>query len=686
MEKKNGQEHFTLCGMCPNSCPVQVSVAENKVEWLFGNPHDGMEGALCPIGGASKSQLHDQERLKTPLIREGERGSGRWKEASWDEAFEFIAEKLKPILEENPQSFVLGNGTGSTDIAETFTKALGSPNYFNLDRMDQGSNDLVCRELFGHPFEKIAFDFLNTKQVVFYGSNFFESINLKPVNSLLTAMKRGAKLTVLDPRVSITATKSHKYLQINPGTDLAFNYGLIKYLLDKKLYNQDFVEKYTAGLEALTQTVAECSLEWTEKQTGINQKDIQQLAESMAKVSPSVIFYPGKTSLGYQDDVALKRSIYTLNCLMGAVNTEGSLFITPEMNQIDLPELKHLSSQNFPESAKAARVDEHDESKFLNKKWGLPAKLKTALAESKPYPIKAALFWQSNPLVDLPNYKENYQLFGKLDFIISVDNYLNETAGLADVILPESTYLERTDPVELEKGLFPRLKLRKQVVKPIHNTLSGAMIFKHLAEKLGAEKYFSYKDEEQLVSFQMTHFDYSLEDFETKGFIKLTSKNQRPIVDDSLFLTTSKKIEWGSFEPYKATKGNADGKLRLISGGINTHFKSQTQNVPVLNDLMPENKLWIHSKVASSLKLETNEMVEVASDAGCEKIKVFITDFIHPETVFMAENFGRKSPPLSRCFGKGAMSSALTSSKVESIADSFLKNETFVQIKKISAS
>ncbi|MDP4979200.1 MAG: molybdopterin-dependent oxidoreductase, partial [Desulfobacterales bacterium] len=133
---------FSLCFMCSVRCPIKVQVKDGQVRWIEGNPLvPGMEGSLCPRGAAGINMLYDNERLQSPMIRDGERGAGKWRKVGWDEALDYIADKLKTIIAKNGgQSVVLGERTQlATHVSKSFLKAIGSPNHFTHDALCKGS-------------------------------------------------------------------------------------------------------------------------------------------------------------------------------------------------------------------------------------------------------------------------------------------------------------------------------------------------------------------------------------------------------------------------------------------------------------------------------------------------------------------------------------------------------------------
>ncbi|MGD2151206.1 MAG: molybdopterin-dependent oxidoreductase, partial [Desulfobacterales bacterium] len=316
------KEVYSLCFMCSVRCPIKVLVKDGQVKWIEGNPHvPGIEGSLCPRGSAGISMLYDDERVKSPMIRVGNRGSGHWKKASWDEALDYVADKLKQVIEAyGGHSVAIGERTQlATHVTKTFLNAIKSPNHFTHDALCKGSVNTACRSLFGYTDAQMGVDYANTKHIVLYGRNLFESIAVKEVKNMMKALEKGAEITYIDPRVTVTATKARRYWQIRPGTDLALNYALIHLILKEKLYDAQYVDKWVLGLNELQDFVHPYTPEWAEKETHIAAGAIVDLARRISKEKPHVIFHFGYRGASHTNEIYMRRSIMILNALMGSV-------------------------------------------------------------------------------------------------------------------------------------------------------------------------------------------------------------------------------------------------------------------------------------------------------------------------------------------------------------------------------
>ncbi len=283
----------------------------------------------------------------------------------------------------------------------------------------------------------------------------------------------------------------------------------------------------------------------------------------------------------------------------------------------------------------------------------------------------------------------------KLDLIVAIEVNFSEIAWYADVILPESTYLERADSIQPVSGLKPQLYIRKQAVSPRYDTKPSWWILKQLAERLDIGQFLPYETIEDIWNFQLQNLAVNLEDFDKKGFVSL--------VDDAIwwdrekgiqFKTPSGKFEFSSylmenagfpsFVPYTPVAAPSPGYFRLMVGRVAAHTHVSTQNNLYLNELVPENVLWINTKVAEELGIRDGSKVEVVSKVGTNQVKAKVTDFIHPEAVFMLHGFGKTVPVQTRCYQKGA-SDALIQENISDVAGgSPALDETLVQVRPLS--
>ncbi len=690
------KEVFSLCFMCSIRCPIKVKVKDGQVTWIEGNPHvAGMEGSLCPRGAAGTSLLYDRQRVQSPMIRVGERGSGNWRKASWDEALDYVGDKLKGIIDQfGGHSVVLGERTQlATHVSKTFLKAIGSPNHFTHDALCKGSVNTACRSLFGLTDGQIGIDYRNTRHIVLYGRNIFEALSVKEVNNLMAALEDGAKLTYIDPRVSITATKAHRYWMIRPGTDLALNYALMHVILDERLYDAPFVARWVHGLNELRDFLAPYTPEWAEAETGIPAAEITALAREMAEDRPAVAFHYGYRGASHTDEIYLRRSILMLNALMGSIENPGGLFFKKGPGEAGGKAARKLVDQDFP-NIEVPRFDKVGTPDFPlpDAAHGVPHRLPHAILNADPYPIKALINFRFEPLMSIADTELTRRALDQLELIVTIDINYSDIAWYSDVILPESTYLERTDCIQQANGLKPQMFLRRQAVSPRYDTREGAIILKQIAERIGTGRYFPYADMDELVRWQLEGTGFGMQDFDAKGFVAYAKDKIFWDRADGLKLKTpSGKIEFKSalledagFESlptYVPKKVPEPGQFRLVTGRSALHTHVSTQNVAYLNELCGENVLWINAARAAALGIADKSMVEIASSRHKGEIRAHVTDMIHPDCVFLLHGFGHQAKGAERSYNKGVSDAALQENLFDKVGGSPAYHDTFVNVK-----
>ena len=653
---------FSMCGMCAVRCPIRIEVQNGSVTWIEGNPYvPGIEGALCSKGSAGIAFEYDSERPQYPMIRTGERGSGQWRKATWDEALGYIADKLKIVKNKyGAKAIALADRSGPfTDLTKSFIKALGSPNYSDHDDSCAKNVNMACQSLFGYGRGELGYDFSNTKYIVLFGRNIFESIQVKEVNTVLDGMERGAKLVYVDIRATVTASKADKFLTIRPGTDYAMLLALVHVVLKERLYDKEYVNRYVLGLTELEAFVAPYTPEWAEKETGIAAHDIYAIAREAAVAKPNVIFHGGWMLSRYIDSFYASRMLYILNSLLGSVESKGGLIIAKGPKDAGVKGLNSLGA-NIPDVADKI-VDAEMKEKSIG--TGHLVNLYKAIKTGEPYPVKAFIAYRFDPIAAFPDPDEQRRVLDDLDLLVAIDVNYSDTAWYADVILPESTYLERSNIIATQKGPKPGFVMRRQAMAPRYDSKPAWEIFTLLAERMGVGQYFPYKGIEDIWNYQLAGTGVKIEDFGAKGLIGLAKDPIMMLRDAIKFTTVSGKIElvsskleksgFHSFAPYVAPKKPAEGSFRLTFGRTAVHAHAQSQNNPYLNEIVPENSLWINADEARKLGINNGDMVEVSAEGYSGNIRAYVTPYIHPEAVFMLHGFGNEVPLKTRSFKKG---------------------------------
>lgn len=687
---------FSYCGMCSVRCPIRVEVTDGRVTWIEGNPYV-LDGSLCAKGSAGVALLYDFERPQYPMIRTGPRGSGQFKRVSWDEAFSFVAEKVNNIQAQYGKRAValLDRGAGPFgEIQRLIIRGIGSPNYFSHDDLCRKSVDLAYQTLTGYSRPEIGYDFANTKHMVFYGRNAIESLAVREVNNIVNALEKGANLTYIDVRATKTATKATRFFMIRPGTDYALNLALIHIILKENLFDRDFVDRFITGLPELENFIKPYTPQWAEKETGIPAHDIVSLARQLSADKPRVILYPGWFAARYMDAFYFARTVIILNALLGSIEHEGGIILAKSPKEVGAVGIKSLLDR-IP-FAEEKRVEAEEGKGFLYDGAGHILHLYRAIKRGEPYPVRALFVVRYDPFAGIP-HKDIEEILNGLDLLVTIDVNYSATSWYADVVLPESTYLERDDIIGLQRGAKPTLIMRRQAIKPIYDTKGKWEIVKGILNAYGVGEYMPYETIEDLWNYQLEGTGIKIEDFDKTGQVALCKEPKMYSRDELKFKTPSGKFEILSekmaerevpffYEHQTPAKPNTDeGEFRLVFGRMAVHTHVQTHNNKYLNEIVPENELWINDKVASKLGIKNGDWVEVSSGDYTGKIRAKVTPFIHPEAVFMYRGFENEVPWKSRSYGKGLNEGRLLKGAFERMAHGSHTGalfENFVKVKK----
>ena len=660
---------YSVCGMCTVRCPIKVEEENGQVKFIQGNPHlGGINGALCARGAAGGALIKDSERPRKPMIRIGERGSGNWKPMEWDEALDYAADRLKKVMDQyGPQSILFSDRGGPfRDLHQAFMRGIGSPNWSNHDSACARNVQHAALSLFGFGRKDVVYDLKNARHVVLQGRNILEAINVKEVNDLMSAMENGCKLTVIDIRANVPATKADRFLMIRSGTDYAFNLAVIHVLLKNNLYDTDFAAKWIKDLDTLSDFVRPYTPAWAETETGIAAGEIERFAMDLAQARPSVIWHPGWMTARYNDSFYVCRTIYIINALLGAIGAKGGLPLANKPSDVGKKGLKKLVDL-VPKPTEKRADGVGWRHRHFDSGPGILHLSYKAIETGDPYPVKAYIAYRHDPLMAYPDPDALKQTFSKLDFLLSVTFSWSDTAWYSDMVLPLSPYLERESILATKNGLSPYHFIRQRAVEPRYDTRADWEILCGLAKRLGVEP-LAFSSIQQIWDYQLKDTGLTVENLTQKGFCTLSDGPLYRSINEKSFKTPSGKIEiispkWEesslpSLKPYEP-KTTPEGTFRVAFGRCGVHTQGHTVNNPLLFEQVAENVLWMNDKAGKALGIAIGDQVTVSSNCHSGKMKVKLTEMIDPGTVFMLHGFGHTLPAETRAFGKGVADNRL---------------------------
>jgi thiosulfate reductase/polysulfide reductase chain A len=659
----------TYCEVCFWKCAGWIYKDEKgAIKKIIGNNEDlNCNGRLCPRGTGGIGMFYDENRLRTPLIRTEERGKQTFREATWEEAFDYIADKIKTIsAEHGPECLALFTHGSGGKYFTNLLKALGSPHIAAPSYAQcRGPREVAFQATFGETIESPErTDIRDTKCLVLIGSHIGENMHNGQVQEMSDAIDKGATIITVDPRFSTAAGKSKFWLPIKPATDLALLLAWINVIITEELYDKPYVEKYTYGFEYLKEHVKNNTPEWAYGITTIDPTVIRETAREMANASPAVIIHPGRHVTWYGDDTQRLRAVAILNALLGSWGRRGGFF-SPE--SFELPEPQHPP---YPVPKRSWRTEFPDLYKLADTVLANGVCDATVPDPSRHCQFQGWIVNGTNLIETLPNQANTIKAIQALQLLVVIDTMPMEITGWADVVLPECTYLERYDDIRVGPHRKPQIALRAPAAEPSYNTRPAYYMARELAKRLGVIEYFPFEKIEDQLDWQLKQVGSSLEEMMKLG-VKTFERQYGDLYfqpdQDFEFYTPTGKIELyattfedAGYDPmpkYTHHEEPPPGFYRLNYGRAPMHTFSRTSNNPNLTDLMEENTLWVNPRVAKEWALTSGQYIHLMNQDGKRSefpIKVRVTERIRWDSVYMVHGFGHDQKKLERCYGKGA--------------------------------
>jgi anaerobic selenocysteine-containing dehydrogenase len=679
---------YRTCPLCEAHCGVAVEVdrATRTVVTVRGDEQDPFSrGFLCPKAYGLKGLHEDPDRLRRPLRRRGARGdaAAQWDEIGWDEAFELVASRLRALREEHGADAVatyLGNPNahdlGAILYAPTFQKALGTRWRFSATSVDQLPKMVSCSQMLGQPGLFPIPDVDRTDYFLVLGANPLVSngslMTAPDMPARLAALRaRGGKLVVVDPRRSETAAIADRHLPIRPGADAYFLFSLIQVLFAEKLVRLRHLEPFTRGVDELRAIAADFPPEATAAATGIAPDAVRAVAREIAAAERAACY--GRIGTCTQEFGALASWLVDcVNALTGNLDREGGVC--------------------FPRGAASPRDDTprkkgtYPYGRWRSRVRGLPefaGELPAAcLAEEIDTPgpagerVRALVTVAGNPVLSTPNGARLARALAGLDFMVSVDIYLNETTRFADVILPPAGALERSNydlafnavsvrnyarwsPQVFEAPADARQQW--EILAEIAGRVNGAsadavdeLLAAGLARATGQTPRADLRGPERLLDLMLRGGPYeglSLERLQAeKHGLDLGAleggRLPRLLATESGALELTPPLLVGDVARLRArlAERSRPGGLVLIGRRHLRSNNSWMHNVHALAKGKPRCTLLVHPDDAARLGLADGAPATVRSRAGEIRVPVSVTDEMMPGVVSLPHGFGHGAP------------------------------------------
>ena len=529
----------SVCTLCPGGCGIKVRKAGERAVKIEGRTDYPVNpGGICPLGMGGLQLLYNEDiRFTSPMKRTGPRGSGTLVGITWDEALDLLSGRISSLrTDKRPEALaaVDGNPRSSTMaiMIERMLSSIGSRNYLRIPCAEDTYR--MANSLMQGTDGPMAYDLENADYILSFGSGLLEGWGApaRVINAWSLwrgdSSRKKANVVQIESRASRTASKADKWVAPRPGTEAALAMGLAHVIIKEGLYNTGFVNNYSFGFNDWssadgkhhrgfrTVVFESYSPSQVSEITGLNPKDIVCLARDFAKANaPVAICGKGKGALN--GSLYEFMAVQSLNALVGNINTPGGVLVH---DPLPLGSLQELELDTIAQQGlKKPRLDQAGSAKYPFTQ-SLINNFTDAIIDNHESPVDTLLIFSVNPAYTLPEGGRFKEALKKVPFIVSFSPFRDETSNMADLILPDHTYLEKKDDLVWPTGLqYPLYGLSQPVVNPLYDTRNTGdviiQVSKRIAESVGSA--FPWKTYEEVLALRakglfdssggLTHYD-----------------------------------------------------------------------------------------------------------------------------------------------------------------------------------
>ena len=662
--KESGIEiRKTICSICsPHShCGIDAYVKDGviiKVEGTEENANSG--GTLCSKGSASRQWIYHKDRIRTPLLRTGERGSGEFKPISWEQALDMIGDKLLQIkAESGPEevAFFVGYPKWMRPFVQRLTHSFGSPN-FATESSTCFTATMVAAKLnygyFGPP------DLPNAKCLLAWSSNPFYS-NTSGVRKLLDAIDNGLKIIEVGPLVTPMTAHASIHLRMRPGTSGALALGLANVIIEEGLYDRDFVEHWTFGFEEYAAYAKEFTPKKTEAITDVPAELITKAAILYATTKPAAMLNSASPTVHHTNGVQNHRALTALVGLTGNFDQKGGNHVLPPAfvevgNGIKMREREFEQSRPWEEMAPRVGIDRHPVWCGIVPQ-AQAMQIPFQIQSQKPYPIRAMVAFGLNFRM-WPGSDHMLESLKKLDFLVDLDLFMTDSAKYADIVLPVCSSFERSE-FKIYRNRFA--VMTEPVIPPLWESRSDTDVVFDLAKRLAPDDPLLAQNYEACVNWMLEPSGIKVADvkkhpggcfpgielppyrkYEQNGFPTPTGKME----------FTSSILKDAGLDPlpiYQEPKlsprstpeiANAYPLILTTGARLPMFIHSRTFRLPWTRRLRPDPMVDIHARDAAERGIAAGDWVELSTARNAIRVRANITEIIPPGVV----NMGHENP------------------------------------------
>jgi len=662
---------------CYSTCGMLAEVEDGKLVRVTGDPlNKATHGHLCLKGLTYPQRVYAPDRLLYPLRRTGGRGEGKWRRITWDEAYAEIAAQLQRVKAEyGPEAVFYYNYSGASGLlAETLPLA-----FWHLYGGYTGTYGSLCwaaglegtRLSYGENKHSAPWDLAKAKLIVVWGKN-PAFTNVQEMKYIDAAVANGAELVVIDVQRTPTADKADIFLQPRPGTDGALALGLANVVISLGLQDTEFIDRHTTGFAEYKELAAQYPPERTEAITGIPAEAIIDLATRYARTKPANIVF-GYGPQRFTNGGQTVRAASLLPALTGNVGQAGGGWTYANLQGF-LPHTLPL-----PPAPERVRLT-------------IPiGKLATGLAETDNPPLRFGWVQCGNPATCNPNTSKVTEGLKRLDFLVVVEQFLTDTAELADIVLPAKTLFEETDVISGYWHSY--IQIRDKVIEPPGEVKPESLIFRELAERMGFPLDWFPADPDAALDAVLAkcHPDLSLARLREGPVFAPWA--QEIAWADYHFATPSGKIEfyskqaaekWGVnplpdfTEPVEGPAATPElhrkYPLQLMTAHPRQRIHSQFNNLGWMAEINPVPEIMLHPRDAAARKIADGERVRVYNDRGELRLKAVLDWGVRPGLVNIYEGWWNK---------QGGAVNLLSADRMADMGNGTAFHDCLVEVEKI---
>jgi anaerobic selenocysteine-containing dehydrogenase len=654
---------------CYDTCSIKSFVKDGVLEFVEGAKESTFtDGALCVKGYSYPRRVYSPDRIKYPMKQIG-RGTGNWKRISWDEALTEIAEKITEIKKKDGSllGMALDKYSGNFGIThygvEGMMSSLGYTTRFvgtpcwpaGIDAQNFDMGNMWCND---------PEDIVKSKYIILWGGNPAWN-SMHSMKFIYEAQEKGAKLVVIDPILTQTAAKADMYIRVKTAQDGALALGIARHIVDKKLYDKDFVEKYAVGFADYVKYLkSNITVEAAAEKSGVPADVIRQLAEEFAKADPATIWI-GYGMQRHTNGGANVRAIDSIVAMTGNIGKEGGgarygHLQTWGFNYNAMVQKQPAGSVGYLGKDKIKSEFANDEkagADYSDRTININKLAESILTADEP-PVRLLWVACKNPFAqdfDRPKLK---RAFDKLEMVVVVDQFFNETVQNADIVLPSTTLFEEYTVnvsywhywISLNEKAIPEqyeaksdLQIAAMLSAKMNSIEEGSCTFPQITDtKIWMEKEFN----SGIHSFFGIKSWQDLKQGPRKA--KLASS---AAWSDKKFGTPSGKYEFSSdlaadyghtkLPEYKSRRMPYD-VFRVLTPHTQFGLHSQFVNIDYMEDFNKEPYVYINPDAASKNGIKDGDMVRVFNKVGDVQAKARLTENIAPDVIVMYEAWYRK--------------------------------------------